>query len=32
MALNQSFIYAPPQQPLSIIYEDDDLIIIDKPA
>ena len=32
MALNQPFIYAPPQQPLSIIYEDDDLIIIDKPA
>ncbi len=32
MALNKPFIYAPPQQPLSIIYEDDDLIIIDKPA
>ncbi len=26
------FIYTPPQQPLSIIYEDDELLIIDKPA
>ena len=26
------FVYAPPQDPLSIIYEDDDLVVIDKPA
>ena len=26
------FVYAPPQDPLSIIYEDDDLVMIDKPA
>lgn len=28
----KDFIYAPPTDPLSIIYEDDDLIVIDKPA
>jgi tRNA pseudouridine32 synthase/23S rRNA pseudouridine746 synthase len=27
-----SFIYNPPQEPLMVIYEDDDLIVIDKPA
>ncbi|AOA57518.1 RluA family pseudouridine synthase [Acinetobacter larvae] len=32
MALNDHFIYSPPQQPLSKIYEDEDIIIIDKPA
>lgn len=32
MPLNDNFIYAPPQQPLQIIYEDDDLVVIDKPA
>ncbi|NHB58652.1 RluA family pseudouridine synthase [Acinetobacter sp. 194] len=26
------FVYAPPQDPLSIVYEDDDLVVIDKPA
>ncbi|RYY80586.1 MAG: RNA pseudouridine synthase [Moraxellaceae bacterium] len=32
MPLNDHFIYTPPQEPLSILYEDDDLIVIDKPA
>lgn len=32
MPLNDHFIYTPPQDSLSIIYEDDDLIAIDKPA
>ncbi|MEB3752873.1 pseudouridine synthase [Acinetobacter sp. MD2(2019)] len=32
MSLNDAFVYCPPQQPLSILFEDDDLIIIDKPA
>lgn len=27
-----NFVYAPPQEPLSIIYEDEDLVVIDKPA
>ena len=26
------FVYMPPQQPLCIVYEDDDLVVIDKPA
>lgn len=26
------FVYIPPQQPLCIVYEDDDLVVIDKPA
>lgn len=26
------FIYTPPQEPLSVLYEDDDLIVINKPA
>ncbi|MBP1484302.1 RluA family pseudouridine synthase [Acinetobacter nosocomialis] len=32
MPLNDNFIYAPPQDPLSILFEDDDLIVVDKPA
>lgn len=32
MPLNTHFVYAPPQQALVILYEDDDLVIIDKPA
>ncbi len=32
MPLNDHFIYTPPQGPLHIIYEDNDLLIIDKPA
>ena len=32
MALNDNFIYAPPQEDLVIVYEDDDLVVIEKPA
>ncbi|MCH7337272.1 RluA family pseudouridine synthase [Acinetobacter sp. NIPH 2699] len=32
MPLNDNFIYMPPQAPLEILYEDEDLVIIDKPA
>lgn len=32
MPLDDNFIYAPPCEPLHIIYEDDDLLVIDKPA
>jgi tRNA pseudouridine32 synthase/23S rRNA pseudouridine746 synthase len=32
MPLNDHFVYAPPQEPLHILYEDDDLVIIEKPA
>lgn len=32
MPLNDNFIYTPPQDPLSILFEDADLIVIDKPA
>lgn len=32
MPLDQTFVYMPPQEPLSIIYEDADLVVIDKPA
>ena len=32
MPLNNDFIYQPPQHPLHVIYEDDDLIVVDKPA
>jgi tRNA pseudouridine32 synthase / 23S rRNA pseudouridine746 synthase len=32
MPLNDGFVYQPPQDPLVILYEDQDLIIIDKPA
>ena len=32
MPLNNHFIYTPPQEPLNIIYEDNDLLVIYKPA
>ncbi|MBP8005803.1 RluA family pseudouridine synthase [Acinetobacter sp. 2JN-4] len=32
MPLNDNFIYMPPQAPLEILYEDEDLVVIDKPA
>ena len=32
MPLNDDFVYQPPQDPLVILYEDADLIIIEKPA
>ena len=32
MSLNDNFVYMPPQGELSILYEDDDLVIIEKPA
>ena len=32
MALNDNFVYMPPQGPLQIVYEDDDLVVIEKPA
>jgi tRNA pseudouridine32 synthase / 23S rRNA pseudouridine746 synthase len=32
MPLNDGFVYQPPQDPLVILYEDQDLIIIEKPA
>lgn len=32
MPLNDHFVYTPPQQSLHVLYEDDDLIVIDKPA
>ena len=32
MALNDNFVYMPPQGELSFLYEDDDLVIIEKPA
>ncbi len=32
MPLNDHFIYQPPQAELAILYEDDDLVVIDKPA
>lgn len=32
MSSFDTFVYAPPQQPISILYEDDDLVMIDKPA
>lgn len=32
MPLNDNFIYSPPQGPLRILFEDDDLVVIDKPA
>lgn len=32
MALNDNFVYAPPQETLQIAYEDDDLVVIEKPA
>jgi tRNA pseudouridine32 synthase/23S rRNA pseudouridine746 synthase len=32
MPINDHFVYAPPQQPLLILYEDADLVVIEKPA
>ncbi|MCU4582063.1 RNA pseudouridine synthase [Acinetobacter gyllenbergii] len=32
MALNDNFIYTPPQDALEIVYEDEDLLVINKPA
>lgn len=32
MSLNNDFIYAPPQEALEIIYEDEDLVVVNKPA
>ena len=32
MPLNDEFVYQPPQEPLLVLYEDEDLVIIDKPA
>ena len=32
MPLNNDFIYAPPQEALKIIYEDEDLVVVNKPA
>lgn len=32
MPLNLPFVYQPPNTPLAILYEDDDLVVIDKPA
>ncbi len=32
MPLNDNFVYCPPQEPLVLIYEDDDLVVIEKPA
>lgn len=32
MPLDDNFVYMPPQGPLNIVYEDDDLVVIDKPA
>ena len=32
MPINDDFVYMPPQDPLAVLYEDDDLIVINKPA
>lgn len=32
MSCFDNFVYAPPQDPISILYEDEDLVVIDKPA
>ncbi|WP_410209510.1 RluA family pseudouridine synthase [Aquirhabdus sp.] len=32
MPLDDNFIYTPPQDSLTILFEDDDLVVIDKPA
>lgn len=32
MSLNNDFVYTPPQEPLEIIYEDEDLVVVNKPA
>lgn len=32
MPLDDNFVYMPPQEPLKILYEDTDLVVIEKPA
>ncbi|ENW96803.1 pseudouridine synthase [Acinetobacter sp. NIPH 298] len=32
MPLNDNFVYMPPQDPLEILYEDEDLVVVNKPA
>lgn len=32
MPLDHNFVYMPPQEPLCIVYEDNDLVVIEKPA
>lgn len=32
MSADVTFVYSPPQEPLPTIYEDDDLLVINKPA
>ena len=32
MPINDNFVYMPPQEPLVIVYEDEDLVVIEKPA
>ena len=32
MPINDDFVYAPPQDALQILYEDEDLVVIEKPA
>ena len=32
MPLDNNFVYMPPQEPLTIVYEDQDLVVIEKPA
>ena len=32
MPINHDFVYCPPQEPLHTVYEDDDLVVIEKPA
>lgn len=32
MPINDNFVYMPPQNPLAIVYEDEDLVVIEKPA
>lgn len=32
MPLDDNFVYMPPQEPLCIVYEDQDLLVIEKPA
>lgn len=32
MPINDNFVYMPSQEPLAIVYEDEDLVVIEKPA
>lgn len=32
MPINDNFVYMPPQEALAIVYEDEDLVVIEKPA